>query len=105
MARAMSSASSTSRMRSLVLIAPADNAPAAGIENHREIQEPCGGRNIGDVRHPKQIRFVGGELAVNQVRRLTAGAPHGRGHELAAADPTPLRSNPRRGQKSASRSS
>ena len=64
---------------------PADDAAAVSVEHHREIQKAGPGRYISDVRHPQPIRPFGGEVAINQVRCLTAIAPHRGGDELASA--------------------
>ncbi len=66
---------------------PADDAPAEGIENDGQIQKSGPGRDIGDVRHPEPIRFVGMEVPIDQI----AGWPHplvpeGRTRSFSAAD-------------------
>src|SRR6516165_7099704 len=63
---------------------PADDTPAAGIENDCEINKTRRGRNVGDVGYPQQIRLAGHELTVDQVGRLPAIAPDGCAYELAA---------------------
>ena len=64
---------------------PADDAAAVGIEHHREIQKSCPGRNVSDVGDPQPIRRFCGEVALDQVRRLTAIALHRGGDEPASA--------------------
>jgi hypothetical protein len=64
---------------------PTDNASAAGVENNRQIQKARRSRNVGNVRHPQQVGMISRKLALDQIRRLPAAAPHGRGHEPAAA--------------------
>jgi hypothetical protein len=64
---------------------PADDATAIRIEHDREIQKarPC--RNIGDFSNPQQVRSFRGEVALDQIRRLTAIALDRGGDELAPA--------------------
>ena len=64
---------------------PADDAAAVGIEHHREIQEAGPGRYISDVGNPEPIRCFCPEVTLDQVRRLTAIAPHRGGDEPAPA--------------------
>ena len=66
---------------------PADHAAAEGIQHDGEEEEPGPGGDVGDVGAPKPIGCVGGEGALDQVRRR-AGAriPRRRSRPLASAD-------------------
>ena len=64
---------------------PTNDAAAVGIEHHREIQKASPGRYICDVRHPQPVRFFGREVAIDQVRRLTAITSHRGSDEPAPA--------------------
>jgi len=93
----MSSASSTSCVCSVVAIGAnvyrerqaltsPDDPSAEGIEDDGKIEEPRPGRAIGDIGDPQHIRLACHEVAVDEVRRLTAVALHRCRHEPAAAD-------------------
>ena len=51
-----------------------------------QVEKAGPGWNVGDVSHPQQIRPLCGEVAVDQVRRLTAAALHRGVDELGSAD-------------------
>ena len=38
---------------------PADDQPGEQVLDVREVQEPLPGRDVGDVRRPRQVRAVG----------------------------------------------
>src|SRR5689334_8410159 len=65
-------ASSTSCLAS----GPTNNATAEDVEYHREIEKACPGRIVGDIRNPQPIRRFCGEVALDQIWRLTDIALH-----------------------------
>ena len=64
---------------------PADNAATVRIEHHGEIEKPRPGRDVGDVGDPEPIRRFRREIALDQVRRLSATILHRGGDEPASA--------------------
>jgi hypothetical protein len=65
---------------------PADDPAAEGVEHHREIQESCPGRDVGDVSHPQAIRSGCDEVAIDQIGCRTRVAISDRGgYPLAPA--------------------
>src|SRR2546428_721922 len=46
---------------------PADDAAGAGVDDHREIEEPFVAPDVRDVGHPEPVRTRGGEVAADQV--------------------------------------
>src|SRR4051812_29342201 len=62
----------------MVCHGPADDPAAVGVEHDREIEEARERGHEGDVGNPELVRPLGGEVAVNQIRRglgfgVTAG--------------------------------
>jgi len=52
----------------VILHRPADDPSTPGIEHHCQVEKAVrGGRNIGDVGHPKLIRTRGCEVTVDQI--------------------------------------
>ena len=82
----MSRASSTTCVCKRGRHRPADDPAAEGIEHDRQIEEAGPGRNVRDISHPQHIGPIRGEVAVDEIGRLTRPIPHGRGDELATAD-------------------
>ena len=64
---------------------PPDDAAAEGIEHHGAIEKAGPSRNVNDIGHPQPIRRLCREVAVHQVRRLTAIALDRGDNELASA--------------------
>ena len=64
---------------------PADDATAEGIEHDGEIEKTRPGRDVGDIGNPQQIGRCCREVALDQVRRLTAVALDRGGDEPAPA--------------------
>ena len=65
---------------------PADDAPAKRIECDRQIEKAGPRWNVRDIGHPQHVRALRGEVALDQVGRLSRAVANGRGDELAAAD-------------------
>ena len=71
---------------------PADHAAAEGVQHDGEEEEPGPGGDVGDVRDPEPIGCVGGEVALDQVRRRPgARIPCRRSRPLASAPLKPAR--------------
>ena len=67
--------------------APADDAPREHVDDEGHIGEALPGADVGEVAHPKLVRPLGAEGAVDTIgraRRLRIG--HGRADALAADD-------------------
>ena len=64
---------------------PADYPPGPDIDHRRQVQEPGPVRNMGAVRHPDTIRFVGCELPAYQIGRRGLGRVLPGGRNLTAA--------------------
>jgi hypothetical protein len=64
--------------------APAYDPTGVGIDDEGDIYEPCPGRGIGEVRHPKPVRRWREELAVDVIARARCRlVADGRTHRLA----------------------
>jgi hypothetical protein len=47
---------------------PSHHPPAEGVQDHRQVEEPGPGRNVGDIRDPELVRCLGREVALHEVR-------------------------------------
>src|SRR5262245_33567256 len=81
----MFSASSTSRMGSVVAHRQPHDAAAVGIEHHHEVQKARPRRYISHISDPQPIRLFRREVALDQVGCVTTVALHRRGDELTPA--------------------
>jgi hypothetical protein len=71
---------------------PADDPAAPGIHHHRQVQESCPGRDVGDVGHPEPIPARGGEVPLHQIRGGThLLVPHRGGGPPTTAGPLQTR--------------
>jgi len=50
--------------------APADDAARKHIDDESHVYEPRPGRDVGEIGDPELIRPSGGELALDQIRRI-----------------------------------
>jgi hypothetical protein len=64
---------------------PAHDPATERIEHDRQIEEAGPSRNIGDIGHPQPIGRIRGEVAVDQIGRVSRSIPHGRDRALATA--------------------
>ena len=64
---------------------PADDAAAKGVEHDGEVDKARPGRDVGNVGDPQPVRRLRGEVALDQVGRLTTIALDRGGDELASA--------------------
>ena len=72
---------------------PADDPAAENIANDRQVQEARPSRNLGDISHPKHIRRIRNEPAIDQIRRLAGTITHCSDRKLAAADTSNARAH------------
>ena len=68
--------------------APVDDPAGVGMDDEGDVDEPCPGCDVGEVRHPQHVRCRGVELPVDVIagawRRFVADS---RAHRLAADYP------------------
>ncbi len=58
---------------------PTDDAPAADVQYHRQVQEARPGRHVGNVRHPQFVRARRPEPPLDQIKgRPGSGVTHRR---------------------------
>ena len=63
---------------------PSDDSAGVGVDDEGDVDEPCPGRDIGEVRHPKPVRRWREELAVDVIARARCRlVADGRTHRLA----------------------
>ena len=65
-----------------------DYPPRPDIDHRRQVEKPCLGRDIRDIRHPDSVRPISGELSAHQIGGRSLGrVPPGSGNLAAAVNP------------------